>query len=288
MRTLFSGISRGTEALVCAGKVPPSEHVRMRCPFQEGDFTFPVKYGYCSVGEVIGGGDEFLGQRVFCLFPHQDRYVVPAASVLPLPSGLPPERAILAANMETALNGLWDSGAAAGDRITIVGAGTVGLLVAWLASRLPGAEVAVIDTVPEREAVARSLRISCDRQTEADIVFHCSGTQAGLVEALSLAGEEGRVVEMSWHGSQEVALPLGEAFFSRRLTIKSSQVGRLPPARGPRWSHRRRLEKALELLRDDDLDELISGESGFEELPALLPALARGDRRALCHRVRFT
>ena len=284
----FSGISRGTEALVTRGEVPRTQWSRMRCPFQAGAFPFPVKYGYASVGRVIEGAAELLGREVFCLHPHQSHYVVPASAVLPLPKGLPASRAILAANMETALNGLWDSKASAGDRITVVGAGVVGLLVAFLASRLPGAEVSVLDIDETRLASAEALGV-CGTPTDgADIVFNCSGSGAGLTRALSLAGEETRVVEMSWHGTNPITLPLGEAFHSRRLTLVSSQVGNLPPERRPRWNYRRRLAKALELLLDPRLDVLVPDECSLDDLPRILPALARGEATALCQRVRYT
>ena len=146
VRTLHSGISRGTETLVFRGEVPASEFERMRAPFQAGDFPGPVKYGYSSVGIVEAGPAALLGRAVFCLFPHQTRYVVPADAVHVLPDGVPPARAVLAANLETAVNALWDAAPRVGDRIAVVGGGVVGLLVAWLAGRMPGCAVQVVDT----------------------------------------------------------------------------------------------------------------------------------------------
>ena len=287
IRTLFSGVSRGSEALVASGSIPKSEHQRMRCPFQDGDFPFPVKYGYCNVGEVVGGDGELIGKKVFCLFPHQDYYIVPKTAVLSLPAKLPAKRAVLAANMETALNGLWDSGAHAGDRIQVIGAGAVGLLAAHLATRLPGSETLISDISQERLEIARGLGLAIGEHQEADCVIHCSGSESGLVRALEIAGEEATIVELSWQGSKMVGLPLGGAFFSRRLTLKSSQVGQLPPERRHRWSTRRRLKKALQLLEDDRFDQLISKECAFEQLPELIPALARGKSQAVCQLVRY-
>ena len=130
VRTLWSGLSRGTERLVFEGRVSGSESERMRAPLQEGDFPFPVKYGYCAVGVVEEGPRSLRGRTVFALHPHQDRFVAPVSMLVPVPEAVPPRRAVLAANMETALNALWDSGAGPGDRIVVVGAGVVGLLVA--------------------------------------------------------------------------------------------------------------------------------------------------------------
>jgi len=289
VRALYSGISRGTESLVLAGRVPPSEYARMRAPFQAGEFPAPVKYGYASVGRVEEGPATLRGRAVFCLYPHQTHYIVPASALHLLPEDVPPSRAVLAANLETALNGLWDAAPRLGDRIAVVGGGTVGCLVAWLAARMPGCAVELVDVAPERAAVAAKLgvRFASPAQAarDADCVIHASGSADGLVTALGLAGDEATVVELSWFGDRAVTLPLGAAFHPRRLTLKSSQVGSIPPAQRPRWSHRRRLELALALLAEPALDALISGECAFDALPAVLPALVEGT--ALCHRVRY-
>lgn len=295
VRTLYSAISRGTESLVFRGEVPESEYARMRAPFQQGDFPGPLKYGYISVGRVeagVGAAAEALrGRRVFCLHPHQQRYVVPAAAVVPLPPGLPPARAVLAANLESAINASWDGAPAVGDRVAVVGAGVLGALVAWLCARIPGTGVELIDIDPARAALAAALgldfRLPEAASADCDLVFHASGQPAGLRSALALAGDEARVIELSWFGSQTVELPLGGAFHARRLTLRSSQVGRLPPARTPRWDTRRRLELALTLLAEPCLDALVSGESEFADLPALMQRLAYAPAGALCHRIRY-
>ena len=295
VRTLFSGISRGTESLVYRGAVPKSEHVRMRAPFQEGSFDGPVKYGYSNVGIVEAGPAALVGRPVFCLYPHQTRYVVPESSVHPLPAAVPPRRAVLTANLETAINGLWDAGPRIGDRICVVGGGVVGLLVGWLAAALPGCAVQLVDTNPARATIARDLGLAFagadEAAPDADLVVHASGNPAGLALALQLAGTEATVLEMSWYGSQPVSLPLGEAFHSRRLALRSSQVGAIAPAQRARWSHARRLRLALDLLADPRLDQLVGGETPFDELPALMARLAAGDpalRDALCECVDYS
>jgi len=264
----------------------------MRAPFQEGEFPAPVKYGYGSVGEVIDGPESLRGRNVFVLYPHQDLYWVPAGSVTPLPDGVPIERAVLGAYMETAVNAMWDGRPAVADRVVVVGAGVLGLLTAWLCRQVPGTQVSVLDIDPEREPVARELGLDFLHEppeaADADLVFHASGRPAGLRSALAAAGVEGTIVDVSWYGSVDVALPLGEAFHSRRLSIKSSQVGRLPPERTPRWSRERRMRMALRLLGDPTLDVLISGESDFDELPEVLEQLSVNPAGALCHRIRYT
>jgi threonine dehydrogenase-like Zn-dependent dehydrogenase len=289
VRTLYSGISRGTEALVFLGRVPASEHERMRAPFQAGEFPAPVKYGYCNVGVVEQGPAELEGRAVFCLYPHQTRYVVPAAALTPLPEGVPSARAVLAANLETAVNALWDAGPRIGDRIGVVGAGTLGCLVAWLAARVAGTEVELIDVDSRKSAVAAALGVAF-RAPEAasrdlDLVVHTSASAAGLATAIELAGFEATIVELSWYGASAPAVPLGGAFHSRRLTLKSSQVGAVAPAQRGRWSYARRMLFALSLLSHAELDALISGESAFDELPAVLARLATAPGYTLCHRI---
>ena len=291
VRALYSGISRGTEALVFRGEVPASEAARMRAPFQAGDFPAPVKYGYISVGVVETGPAALAGRTVFCLHPHQTRYVVPADAVHVLPDDVPAARAVLAANMETAINGVWDGGPRVGDRIAVVGGGVVGCLVAWLVGRIPECRVELVDTNDERAAIASRLGVGFatpDRATpEADLVFHASGAPEGLATALQLAAFEAVVVELSWYGARAVPVPLGEAFHSRRLTLRASQVGAVAASQRSRWTHRRRMALALALLVDPCLDDLITGESPFEALPEVMAELARGPGRALCHRITY-
>ena len=295
VRALASAISRGTESLVFQGRVPESERQRMRCPFQQGEFPAPVKYGYASVGVVEALGPEapadLLNARVFCLYPHQDRYVVPASAVLPVPADVPDRRAALAANMETAVNALWDAGPRVGDRIAVVGAGVVGALVAALSARIPGAAVELIDIDPRRADLARTLgcRFALPAQAagEADLVFHASGAAAGLGTALALAGFEATVVELSWYGDQPVSVPLGATFHSRRLRLISSQVGSVAAARRARRSPRERLALALDLLRDPLFDCLITSECCLDALPDSMARLTTAPDGALCEVVRY-
>ncbi|WP_425532139.1 zinc-dependent alcohol dehydrogenase [Ancylobacter crimeensis] len=279
VETLFSGVSRGSEGLVFAGRVPQEEWQRMRAPFQAGDFPAPVKYGYCLAGRIASGSPG-AGRLVFVLHPHQDRFVVPADAAIPVPEGVPAARAVLAANMETALNGLWDSAAGPGDRIVVVGAGAVGLLVGFLAAALPGAEVTMVDTDPARRDTAARLGLGFalpqEAPCDADVVFHASASAAGLTTAIGAAGREAAIVEMSWYGEGMIAVPLGGAFHAGRLRLIASQVGQVSPSRRPRWSHRRRLVKALELLRDPRLDALLGRPVPFAELPARFAAMLAG------------
>jgi NADPH:quinone reductase-like Zn-dependent oxidoreductase len=275
VRSLFSGISRGTERLVFQGAVGRSEWERMRCPMQEGAFPFPVKYGYCAVGTVEDGPADLLGRTVFCLHPHQDVFQVPADRLAIVPDRVPPRRATLAANMETALNAVWDGGAGPGDRIVVVGAGVVGLLVASLAVRLPGAAVTVVDVEAGRRPLAEALGAGFAAPDGvpggADLVFHASASAAGLDTAIACAGLEATVVEMSWYGDKSVEIGLGGAFHSRRLRLVSSQVGQVSAGRRPRWDYTRRMAAALSLLDQPALDLLVAEEIAFADAPRDLP-----------------
>lgn len=290
VRTRFSGISRGTEALVWRGGVPKAERLRMRAPLQEGSFPFPIKYGYAAAGQVVEGPRELIGREVFVLHPHQDVFAAPADMAVLLPPRVPPARAVLGANMETALNVVWDAGVLPGDRVAVVGAGVVGALVAWLCARVPMTEVTLVDINPDRAAIARAL--GCDfappdaAPADCDVAVHASATGEGLSTALGLAGLEATVVEASWYGDRPPTVGLGGAFHSRRLRLVSSQVGLVPTPRRARWTNRRRLETALALLADPALDVLVSGETAFDALPAQYGAVLERPE-TLCHRVRY-
>jgi threonine dehydrogenase-like Zn-dependent dehydrogenase len=279
VRMLYSGVSRGTERLVFNGLMAAPERDRMTCPLQEGEFPFPVKYGYCAVGTVEEGPEALAGKTIFTLAPHQDRLLVPTdrVSAVAIPASVPARRAILAANMETALNAVWDSGAGPGDRIVVVGGGVVGLLVTYLVSKLPGADVTLVDLDPARRHFADlfGVRFSkpLDGPGDCDIAFHASATSGGLACALACCGDEATVVELSWFGDSDPAVPLGAAFHAKRLRLISSQVGMVAASRRPRWTYMRRLEKAVALLADDRLDQLITAEIAFADLPAELPRI---------------
>jgi len=289
VRALYGAISRGTERLVASGRVPASEYERMRAPLMAGAFPFPVKYGYATVGRVEEGGT--AGQVVFVLHPHQDEFAIPATMAAPVPKAVPPARAVLAANMETALNALWDGAPGPADRIAVVGGGIVGLLIARLAARMPGTEVTLVDIAPEREKLARALGADFAAPDEAsrdcDLVFHTSANAKGLATALALAGEEATIVELSWYGTGDVAAPLGEAFHSRRLRLVASQVGKISPSHRSRWTYQRRLAAALALLNDPALDVLLAPAIDFAELPTRLPALLAPTGDARCPLIRY-
>ena len=291
VRAVASGVSRGTEALVFEGRVPESQYAAMRAPFQEGDFPGPVKYGYLGVGVVERGPADLVGSTVFCLHPHQTSWVVPADAVHVVPDGTPPQRAVLAGTVETAVNALWDAGPLIGDRVAVVGAGMVGCCVARLLARMPGVEVTLVDVDASRGEVAAALGVDFAQPAEAptglDLVVHTSATAAGLQRSLELLVAEGTVLDLSWYGDQEVQLSLGGAFHSRRLAIRSSQVGTVATPRRGRRTTRERMALALELLRDPAFDALLTGSSRFEELPDVMPQLASGKLAALCHTISY-
>ncbi|GAB2752411.1 zinc-binding alcohol dehydrogenase [Terrabacter koreensis] len=294
VRSLHSGVSRGTETIVFRGAVPADQRDVMRAPHQEGDFPGPVKYGYLNVGVVEQGPPALRGRTVFCLHPHQTAYVVPAEAVVAVPDDVPPRRAVLAGTVETAVNALWDAAPLVGDRVAVVGAGMVGCCVARLLARIPGARVTLVDVDPSRSGVAAGLGVGFARPDDLDrserghdLVVHTSATSAGLQLSLDLLAPEATVLELSWYGDRTVELALGGAFHSSRLGVRASQVGSVAAARRSRYSYAQRLALALDLLRDPSFDVLLTGESSFGELPDVLPRLVDGSLPAICHTITY-
>ena len=291
VRTLYSGISKGTETLVFRGEVPTSQYDVMRAPYQEGDFPGPVKYGYLNVGVVELGPAMLVGQTVFCLYPHQTAYVVPATAVVSVPDGVPPARAVLAGTVETAVNALWDAAPLVGDRVTVVGAGMVGCCVARVLAHFPGVTVQLVDVDADRAVTAAALGVEFAKPAQAiggqDLVIHASATAEGLARSLDLLTSDGTVIELSWYGDREVGVSLGGHFHSGRLTIRGSQVGTISPARRATRTFADRLTLALDLLRDPAFDSLCTGESPFEQLPDTLAAIAAGSSPGLCHVITY-
>jgi NADPH:quinone reductase-like Zn-dependent oxidoreductase len=291
IRTLYSGISKGTEIVVHHCSVPPRVAKEMRAPHQEGSFPSPVKFGYLSVGVVEEGPVGWLGQRVFCLNPHQDRYVIATDALTRIPDDVPARRAVLTGTVETAVNALWEAGPRLGDRIAVVGAGLVGGMVATLLRTFPLGRLQLVDLDPGRQRLADRLGIEFARPDDAlpdcDIVFHCSASQEGLARSLQLAGDEGVIIEMSWYANHNVTLPLGEDFHARRLSIRASQVGVVARARRHRRTPSDRLDLAVSLLKDPVFDAFLTGASPFVDLPAVVQSLADGKLEALCHVIEY-
>lgn len=282
VRARFSGISRGTESLLLMGQVPPEHASRMRAPFQHGDLPGPVSHGYLAVGTVEQGPAGLCGRDVFVLHPHHDRFVVPVSAVHLLPEAVPARRAVLTGTVETALNVVWDAGVTLGDRVAVVGAGTVGACVARLAAGVPGVRVDLVDPQPGRALTAAVLGVGHRHPDELaggehvggyDVVVHTSATAAGLGLALRLAPTDGEVVEVSWFGNRSPQVPLGEDVHSRRVGIRPSQVGAVAAVRRDRYSSGQRLDLALRLLADPAFDHLLGEDVPFEDLPGRLPDL---------------
>lgn len=291
VRARYGAVSRGTEALIAAGRVPAGEYQRMRCPAMGGAFPFPVKYGYSIVGRVEAGPQAMVGREVFALHPHQTVFDLPAGAVVSVPRDIPAARAVLAANMETALNATWDAAPVPSGPIAVIGAGVVGALTAFLCARAAGAEVTLVDVNPARAALACALGLGFASPENAPVdcalVVHTSATAAGLTTAIDCAGEEATILEMSWYGCGLVSVPLGGAFHSRRLKIVSSQVGKVAPSRRADTTHRQRLEQAIELLADPRLDVLLAPAVAFRDLPERLPDILDRRNDILCQVIAY-
>jgi len=280
VKALYSGISRGTESLVYSGKVPSSEWSRMRCPNQTGEFSFPINYGYASVGKVISVGSDVTntkaGDKVFVLHPHQDRFIVGDSWINVLPDDLQdPEIAVLSANMETALNANWDADIENRKSIVVVGGGVVGILTAYVAKQLSGKKPVLID-IDERKAELANkfgfdFALARDAASEDfgkfECVFHTSASEKGLQLAIDLAVFEGRVIEMSWYGDKPISINLGGAFHSQRISLISSQVGHVSANKRQSHSHSDRMSLAMDLLRNSALKALLKPIVPFADLP---------------------
>jgi hypothetical protein len=284
VRAMFSAVSPGTERLVAEGRVPASLRKEMRCPYMGGRFPFPVKYGYSLVGEVTQGPDGLRGRLAHVLHPHQDLCVVRAQDVRPLPPGVPPARATLASNLETAVTAVWDAGVALGERVLVVGFGVVGSLIARVLSLGPAVDLVIAEKRPERRGLAERLGFRTGGARGGatfDAAFDASGTPAGLQAAIDGVGLEGRAVAVSWFGASPARLDLGGAFHSRRKRIVASQVSRIPGPMQPRWDAARRTELVFRLLERPEFGLHVGPAIPFADLPKTYAGLIRGSREGL-------
>lgn len=299
IETLYSGISRGTESLVYHGKVPISEANRMRCPHQTGDFTYPVSYGYACVGKVIETQSDVSQIKkddiVFVLHPHQDIFCVPEEACNLVPATLTPSRAVLSANMETALNAVWDAEISGTSNHMVIGAGVVGLLTAFVLKSLSGHSPILIDINTAKKPIAEKLglafhtpdEIAQKNLAEMERLFNTSASEKGLQLAIEQSGFEAKILEMSWYGDKAVNLRLGGEFHSKRLQIISSQVGHIAPAKRETHGYSDRMQEAMKLLSDDKLDALLEPEIMFEALPDHLHDIFNKNSSALCQLVKY-
>jgi 2-desacetyl-2-hydroxyethyl bacteriochlorophyllide A dehydrogenase len=281
-RAVASGVSQGTELLIYRGEGPkrfdPSlDGGRADAP------TYPRRYGYAWVGEVVARGSEAtmaVGTRVFALASHGDGHVLDEAAARPLPASVPATRATLAANLETAVTCAWDAAVDLGDRAVVLGGGVVGILTAWLLSR-SGARVVLVERSEKRRAAARVLVPGASVVAEeapdglADVVVEATGDPAALDAAVAWARPEGRIVVASFYGMRRAAIDLGDAFHRRRLELRASQVSSIPPRLRGRWDARRRWELVLSLLEEPALDALLAPPVPFARAADLYASLDR-------------
>ena len=284
VRAIASALSQGTEMLVYRGEVPAD--LPLDLPTLAGSFSFPIKYGYATAGRVLDAGkdveDLAAGDTVFVHHPHQDVFVVPAEAPVRLPDGLDPLLGLFVANLETAVNIVHDTPLQLGETALVFGQGVVGLLVTQLFKLAGAGRVLAVDTLikrrelaldvgaddvfePGEDLTARVLDATAGRG--ADVAVEVSGSGAALQAAIDAVAVEGTVVVASWYGTKPVALSLGEHFHRGRVRLRSSQVGRMNPALGPRWDHARRMETVLDLLPRLRLKELISHRFPFDRAP---------------------
>ena len=289
VQSQYSLVSTGTERLVATGNVPTSLHESMKVPYLEGSFSFPIKYGYSLVGRVTQGPLDWPGKLVHLLHPHQTACSVRSSDLFIVPKEVPPLRATLASNLETALTALWDAQVMVGDKVLVVGFGMIGALVARLLQGIPAVSLYVYDTDPRRVMMAEQagFTLAASALDDFDIAFHSSSSEAGLQTSIDAVGTEGKVIELSWYGTQPVQVHLGGSFHQQRKQLISSQVSSLPVHRRARWNFRRRKEVVFELLKNDAFDQHITEVVSFEQLPTLFDRIRQGDRSELGWGVRY-
>jgi len=282
IKTIASAISHGTEMLVYRGEVPAD--LALDLPTLAGSYSFPIKYGYASVGRVLDSGAESFspGDLVFVHHPHQDTFVVPAELPVPLPEGLDPAAGLFFANVETALNVVHDAPLRLGETALVFGQGVVGLLITQLLELAGAGRVLVVDPVKKRRDQA--LEVGADEAFEpggdlpdlilestegrgADLAVEVSSSGAALQAAIDAVAAEGTVVVASWYGTKPVALSLGGHFHRGRVRLRSSQVGGMNPELCSRWDRARRAEAVLRLLPRLRPERLVSHRIPFEDAP---------------------
>ncbi|MEN0004557.1 MAG: zinc-binding alcohol dehydrogenase [Bacteroidota bacterium] len=277
VKSEFSLISLGTERLVASGAVPVDLHQNMRVPYMEGSFELPVKYGYSLVGQVVTQGYPLSGKKVHLMHPHQSYCIVEAEALTLIPEKVPIRRAVLASNLETAVNAVWDSQVQIGDRVLVVGFGMIGALTALLLQQIAGVEVYIAERLPQRRALAQQLDFQLlAEETDFDITFHTSSSSSGLQMAIDRLGYEGTSVELSWYGTKEVSMQLGASFHQQRKRLIASQVGQVPGSKQNRWDYRRRKQLVFQLLQQEKFDQLLTHEISLSEAPALFGKLREG------------
>ncbi|MEC9205932.1 MAG: zinc-binding alcohol dehydrogenase [Pseudomonadota bacterium] len=292
IKTIYSGISFGTERIVFTGSVPKNQTKVMKCPHQEGEFGSNVKYGYLNVGKVIKGSQKFKGKFVFTLFPHQNFFVLKEDDLVLIPKSVPKKRCLLIANMETALNAIWDTSPTSGDTAIVVGAGIVGFMVAYLLKSTKGIDVTIIDKDKTKNKYAKHFDINFSnkikKSSKVDFIYECSGNPNILNQLSTSLKEEGILCILSWYGNQVSKMNFGENFFSKRLKIVFSQVSKIPKHRMKDWNNKSRRELAMKMLGDQKLDKLIERkEIKFEDLPKFFDKNRVG-KNYMCNVVKYS
>jgi 2-desacetyl-2-hydroxyethyl bacteriochlorophyllide A dehydrogenase len=272
VQTIISAISPGTELLIYRGLAPADLAKDETINSLTGDFSFPLKYGYATVGRVMelgrGVAPEWDGRLVFAFHPHESHFLATPDELLRLPDALTPEAAVFFPNMETAVTFLLDGQPLMGEQVAIFGQGIVGLLLTALLSRWPLSSLVTLDLYPRRRLLSENLgahlsldpsapdaltRLAAGLQGRgpypgADLSYEISGNPAALDQAIAAIGFSGRVVIGSWYGLKRSDLNLGGRFHRSRVRLIGSQVSSIAPELSGRWNKTRRYHVTWEML----------------------------------------
>ena len=269
IKTLYSGISKGTEKLVSSGFVGKDQYKIMKSPFQEGTFSFPIKYGYINVGKVINGPKKLLHKNTFALYPHQDLFEINSKEVQILNESNNPKKYLLTANMETAINIFWDTQASNKDKIVIVGMGSVGILTAYYFKLQNYKNVFICDSNLKKKKFATLLGLNFkDFKSikDIDVVINTTSNYQIINKSFNKLNLEGKIVEASWYGNKKGIINLGGNFHSKRLKLISTQVSNIPKYLSNKHNYKSRLKLAIKALSSNKLLKLVNTESHFNNL----------------------
>lgn len=272
VKAMHSLISIGTEKVVTTQQLSEVAAKQMRVPYMKGNVDLEFTYGYSMVGKVINGPKNYMGKIVHLLHPHQEYAFVDESDIHNVPDGISPRVATLASNMETAVNAIWDAEVVMGDHVLVIGYGVIGALVALLAKSIPGVLVKVCEINENRANKAQEHGFEVEDvdslQNNFDLAFNSSASAIGLQIGIDKTGIEGKVIELSWHGSKPVSVVLGETFHYDRKRIISSQVSQIPLVKQHRWNHTRRKTLVFDLLKKLDPIHLLERDIHFDDCPA--------------------
>ncbi|MEM1137565.1 MAG: zinc-binding alcohol dehydrogenase [Bacteroidota bacterium] len=284
IESMYSLVSLGTERTITTQLLTKEIAARMVVPYMRGTFQNEFTYGYSLVGRIIDGEKDLIGKVIHVMHPHQNYAVVKTQDIFFIPEQMNPKLATLVSNMETAVNAIWDANVEIGDKVLVIGYGTVGALTALIASKIPGIDISILEINQNRfnAAVEQGFKVSSILENkDFDIVFNTSGNAEMLQKAISVTKSEGRIIEMSWYGAKSITINFGADFHYGRKQLISSQVSQIPNRKLKNWTYHSRKKLVFKLLQELNPHYLINCEVHFSETPKFYNDLRRHETSGL-------